>query len=129
MRLLRLVFDGNISLIKDLSENIPPYAILSHTWGDDDNEVKFAELGTVNGQEKSGYKKIEFCVKQAGKDGFQHSWVDTCCINKASLSELSEAITSTYRWYARSQVCYAYLSDVLIDPHRDEPSQQHDLTR
>ena len=39
-------------------------------------------------------------------------WIDTCCIDKSSSAELSEAINSMYRWYEKSKVCYAYLEDV-----------------
>jgi hypothetical protein len=40
------------------------------------------------------------------------AWVDTCCIDKKSSAELSEAINSMYAWYAEAAACYAYLSDV-----------------
>ncbi|KAM7210457.1 hypothetical protein V8F06_014159, partial [Rhypophila decipiens] len=39
-------------------------------------------------------------------------WADTCCIDKTSSSELSEAINSMYKWYSESSVCYVYLEDV-----------------
>jgi hypothetical protein len=39
-------------------------------------------------------------------------WLDSCCIDKTSSAELSEAINSMYRWYQNAQVCYAYLEDV-----------------
>ena len=41
-----------------------------------------------------------------------YQWIDSCCIDKSSSAELSEAINSMFRWYEESQVCYAYLSDV-----------------
>ncbi|KAK3301736.1 uncharacterized protein B0T15DRAFT_563241 [Chaetomium strumarium] len=44
-------------------------------------------------------------------------WIDTCCIDKSSSAELSEAINSMYRWYVRSRACYAYLSDVTDVEH------------
>jgi hypothetical protein len=51
---------------------------------------------------------------QKGKEnGFEWGWVDTCCIDKTSSAELSEAINSMYRWYTEADSCYAYLSDVL----------------
>jgi hypothetical protein len=37
--------------------------------------------------------------------------VVTCCIDKSSSSELSEAINSMYRWYKNAKFCYAYLSN------------------
>ena len=93
--------------------NIPAYAILSHTWAEDNHhEVTFAEVLTKEGQRKAGYAKIQFCAAQASRDGIEYFWVDTCCINKNSHSELSEAITSTFRWYQNATKCYVYLSDV-----------------
>ena len=39
-------------------------------------------------------------------------WIDTCCIDKASSAELSEAINSMFRWYRKAAYCLAYLEDV-----------------
>ena len=110
MRLLRCetfefaVFDG---------ENIPPYAILSHTWvRDSSQEVSFEDMRDGTGTLKSGYQKIRECGGMASNDNLNYFWVDTCCINKSSSAELSEAINSMYRWYKQAAVCYAYLSDV-----------------
>ncbi|MCJ1286389.1 hypothetical protein MMC26_005734 [Xylographa opegraphella] len=69
----------------------------------------------------AGYKKIKNCCKQAVSDGFDFVWVDTCCIDKSSSSELSEAINSMYRWYFNSQVCYTYLVDV---PSNGDPGSK-----
>ncbi|RYN46778.1 hypothetical protein AA0118_g12387 [Alternaria tenuissima] len=64
------------------------------------------------GKDKRGYAKLKFCAEQATKDGLEHFWVDTCCIDKSSSAELSEAITSMFRWYKNSAQCYVYLADV-----------------
>ncbi|KAF8850728.1 putative ankyrin repeat-containing protein [Acephala macrosclerotiorum] len=113
MRLLELNNDGEVSLTKDfVGDNIPEYAILSHTWGADTEEVTFKDLMDGTGKGKSGYKKVCFCGEQARRDGLQYFWVDTCCIDKSSSAELSEAINSMYRWYQDAEVCYAYLADV-----------------
>jgi hypothetical protein len=48
---------------------------------------------------KAGYNKIRFCAQQARRDGLDHVWVDTCCINKADRVELREPISSMFRWY------------------------------
>jgi hypothetical protein len=64
---------------------------------------------------KKGYDKIKRCCEVALSDGFKYAWVDTCCIDKTSSSELSEAINSMYRWYKEAAVCYAILSDVSSD--------------
>jgi hypothetical protein len=116
---------------------VPPYAILSHTWGSE--EVTFKELSTLKSlaQEnlyyprsdheesyplrnirqrnhiryKDGFYKISKAAAQAHSDGLAYVWVDTCCIDKSSSAELSEAINSMFRWYKNAAVCYVYLDD------------------
>ncbi|KAF2174469.1 hypothetical protein K469DRAFT_708943 [Zopfia rhizophila CBS 207.26] len=114
MRLLRRSNTGEFSLTEDLAgdETIPPYAILSHTWGADTEEVTFDDLTNGTGKDKLGYKKIWFCGEQAVQDGLEYFWIDTCCINKANKAELSQAINSMFRWYRNATRCYVYLSDV-----------------
>jgi hypothetical protein len=115
MRLLQFDQRRGFYLTKDLSEEeLPshPYAILSHTWGEDDEEVSFADLTQGLGHSKVGYEKLRFCGKQAEKDGLRYFWVDTCCIDKSSSAELSKAITSMFRWYGSAVNCYVYLGDV-----------------
>ncbi|ETS74201.1 hypothetical protein PFICI_14067 [Pestalotiopsis fici W106-1] len=88
------------------------YAILSHTWGTE--EVTFADLSGNRGEtykNKAGFIKIRYTCKQARNDGLRYAWIDTCCINKDSSAELSEAINSMYRWYKKADICYAYLAD------------------
>ena len=68
-----------------------------------------------HGKRKTGYVKIQQCAKLAVADDFEYVWVDTCCINKSSSAELSEAINSMYRWYQNAGRCYAYLTDVPND--------------
>ena len=94
MRLLQLKSGSELSLTEDLIDNIPPYAILSHAWGTDRDELTFDDLYNGLGKNKSGYAKINLCAQQAKKDNLEYFWVDTCCINKASHTELSEAINS-----------------------------------
>jgi Heterokaryon incompatibility protein (HET) len=118
MRLLQLKTNGEFGLTKDLINKIPPYAILSHTWGgEDDQEVSFKDLVEGSGNTKPGYRKIQFCANQADRDGLQHFWVDTCCIDKSNNTELSEAINSMFRWYRNSAKCYVFLSDVSSNDH------------
>ena len=101
-------------------DEVTDYAILSHRWGE--KEVGYdeiVELAMMDKQkrdeirQRDGYRKILDSCKQANKDGYEWLWVDTCCIDKRSSAELSEAINSMYRWYENAQVCYAYLHDVL----------------
>jgi hypothetical protein len=125
MRLLELKDNGTFGLTKDIINNKQPYAILSHTWGDDDEEVNFKDLTEGSGKTKAGYRKILFCGEQAARDGLQYCWVDTCCINKSNNTELSEAINSMFRWYRNAVKCYVYLSDVSTNDHDQvDPSLQ-----
>jgi hypothetical protein len=72
MRLLKSIDGGEFSLTEDLHDNIPDYAILSHTWGADTEEVTLQDLMNGTGGDKSGYKKICFCGEQARRDGLQY---------------------------------------------------------
>ena len=114
MRLLQYSDTSEFSLTKNFGcdEAIPPYAILSHTWGADTEEVTFDDLTNGTGKDKPGYKKIQFCGEQARQDSLQYFWIDTCCIDKANKAELSHAINSMFRWYRNAARCYVYLSDV-----------------
>ena len=114
MRLLHSDTRSQLSLTKYDDDRLPPYAILSHTWGADDEEVTFADVtrGNGKGTSKAGYAKIIFCGEQALKDDLKHFWVDSCCIDVSSSLEHSEAINSMFRWYAKAEKCYVYLQDV-----------------
>jgi hypothetical protein len=118
MRLLKYGEDGELTVTADLDckDTTPQYAILSHRWGADADEVTFEDLSRNTGKDKSGYKKLQFCGEQAARDGLQHFWVDTCCINKANKAEHSLAIRSMFRWYRNAARCYVYLSDVSAPP-------------
>ncbi|KAF2856407.1 beta transducin-like protein HET-E4s [Plenodomus tracheiphilus IPT5] len=112
MRLLKYENDGRLTITSFDDNAIPPYAILSHTWGADTEEVTFTDLTKSSGKDKPGYEKILFCGEQASRDGLEYFWVDTCCINKENQAELSLAIDSMFRWYRNSARCYVYLVDV-----------------
>ncbi|KAE9380871.1 HET-domain-containing protein, partial [Stipitochalara longipes BDJ] len=114
MRLLKRDSNGEFSLTKDLVRDIPAYAILSHTWGDDDQEVTYEDLVEGLGKSKAGYQKIRFCGEQAARDSLGYFWVDTCCIDKTDAVELQRSINSMFRWYKNAVKCYVYLSDVSI---------------
>lgn len=103
-------------------ERVPGgYAILSHVW-DPPNEQSFHDIqdlcaqcsreGTNPRYHISLSDKIRECCKFAKADGYDWVWIDTCCIDKSSSAELSEAINSMFRYYSLAEICYAYLADV-----------------
>ena len=112
MRFLKFNDHGDPSLVERHSDNIPAYGILSHTWGDDTEEVTYEDLKNGTGKQKPGYAKIRFCAQQSDENGLRFFWIDTCCINKANFTELSEAINSMFKWYREATRCYVYLADV-----------------
>ena len=114
---MRLLNTTTIKLSSfDDDNSIPPYAILSHTWGNAEITIhdllKYPESKL---KESEGYRKIRSCCALAAAEGHEYVWIDTCCIDKTSSAELSEAINSMFRWYQEAQLCYAYLADVCID--------------
>jgi len=113
MRLLERKANGDLALSEYIGNDVPAYAILSHTWATDNSEeVSFQDLEAGIGKDKTGYEKIRFCADKAAVDGLQYFWIDTCCIDKKNAVELAEAINSMFRWYQRAERCYVYLSDV-----------------
>lgn len=123
---MRLINIKTLKLEEFLDYETPRYAILSHTWGDDAEELSFRDVeeGRID-KPGIGSVKLRGCCQQAEKDGFGYVWIDTCCIDKANLVELSEAINSMFRWYKRASCCYAYLSDVPeqdVDPRQNQSS-------
>jgi hypothetical protein len=70
MRLLYHGEDGELSVTADLvdADTIPPYAILSHTWVAEEEEVTFDDLAKNAWKDKPGYKKIKLCGLQAKRD-------------------------------------------------------------
>jgi len=126
MRLLERDDTGGFRLTEDLPSNkIPLYAILSHTWGDE--EVLFSDLMDGKGENKAGYAKIRFCGDQAERDGLKFFWVDTCCINKSDGVELQHALNSMFRWYRGAAKCYVYLADVSTHQEGDGPGWKPDI--
>ncbi|KAL1798512.1 hypothetical protein ACET3X_002549 [Alternaria dauci] len=65
MRLLQYSGSGELSIHSFDDGDVPRYAILSHTWGADRDEVTFADLETGHGKVKPAYEKILFCLPTA----------------------------------------------------------------
>jgi len=120
MHLLQYGENGDLTITSFNDNELPPYAILSHTWGADKEEVTFADIVNSVGKAKPGYKKIRLCGEQARQDGLEYFWIDTCCINKANKAEHSLAIRSMFLWYRNAARCYVYLLDVCALSLTDE---------
>ena len=114
----------------------PPYAILSHRWGDD--EISLQDLqaaiktksNVINGAfVAANFWKIQKTREEARASEIDWVWIDTCCINKESSAELSEAINSMYKWYQNAKICYAYMSDVIWTAENGGPVAGHDSSR
>lgn len=115
---MRLLNSKTLEFEEFYGDDTPKYAILSHRWLD--GEVSLREMENGTAKAKAGYNKIKLCCEQAVKDRLDYAWVDTCCIDKTSSAELSEAINCMYSWYEDAQICYVYLSDV----HADDASHE-----
>ncbi|KAI0604678.1 CDC6 Cdc6-related protein AAA superfamily ATPase [Pyrenophora tritici-repentis] len=124
MRLLHFDELGKLVLTDFRGKTTPPYAIRSHRWSG--FEILFNDVQSEAYREREeGYRKLAFCTKQAAQDKLQYFWVDTCCIDKWNLSELSKAINSMFQWYKNATRCYVFLSDVSVST-TTEPVQRSD---
>ena len=83
MRLLKRLPSGGFDVISFNSDDIPEYAILSHTWTEG-QEITYDELLAGSGKDKTGYEKTRFCGDQAAADRLEYFWVDTCCIQNVN---------------------------------------------
>ncbi|KAL6710522.1 hypothetical protein ACN47E_008570 [Coniothyrium glycines] len=129
---MRLI-DATLRKLRDFDDEsqLPPYAVLSHTWtGYEVTAERLKEAHSTDRGKRDavrttlGYRKIAKACQQAALDGLDWAWVDTCCINKSSSAELSEAINSMYRYYRKAAVCYAYLDDVEAEDSPVLPEAQ-----
>ncbi|EJT73646.1 hypothetical protein GGTG_07502 [Gaeumannomyces tritici R3-111a-1] len=158
MASIRLINTETLRMKMFVGASVPPYAILSHTWVEDE-EVSFQEMSLVHPagasdinagtrncactchcsccrpgsdsdptvaaiKAKSGYDKIVRTCRLAKDREIGYAWVDTCCIDKTSSAELTEAINAMYQWYSSAVECYALLTDlqpfVAYSEHGDE---------
>lgn len=119
---MRLLDIESKTLEEFTDETRVSYAILSHRWEDD--EVLFQDIKQGTAPLKKGWQKVENFCRIAEKEGFRYVWIDTCCIDKSSSTELSEAINSMYRWYQHADTCFAYLNDCGYDAVRQPGSTE-----
>ena len=107
---MRLLHTKSLQFEEFFDSQVPIYAILSHRWAE--KEATFQDFEVAKQQVWPGFVKISNCCAVAHSQGFDWVWIDTCCIDKKSSAELSEAINSMWRWYKEAKECYVYLSDV-----------------
>ncbi|KAI0825309.1 hypothetical protein BC628DRAFT_1502971 [Trametes gibbosa] len=109
---MRLLNTTTFELHTFTADDLPSYAILSHCWRD--GEVLFTDIQDLNvATTKPGWRKVErACWHAKYRYGFDWLWDDTCCIDKSSSAELSEALNSMFAWYQGSGLCLVYLDDV-----------------
>lgn len=112
---MRLIKVSSMIVEEFTGRNIPPYGILSHTW--EGREVSYNEMRDGTARAKDLFHKIEMTCRLAAADGLAYVWIDTCCIDKSSSAELTEAINSMFVWYKRAAICYVFLSD--LEPSAD----------
>jgi hypothetical protein len=107
---MRLLNTSTLEAKEFQTNKRPEYAILLHRWLDE--EISFQQIQDPKKYSwMKGYRKVEGFCREALRNGFDWAWVDTCCIDKASAVELSEAINSMFAWYRDSAVCYIYMDD------------------
>lgn len=114
---MRLINVNSMRLESFDSEPLPPYAVLSHTWGREEDELSYSDVchGRFNTHSR-GLAKLRGCRMQALRHRLEYVWIDTCCIDQANAVEVTEAINSMFRWYQNASVCYVYLSE-LASPY------------
>lgn len=118
---MRLLHTSKLELKEFIDSETPEYAILSHTW--DDEEISFQDFYADTQRRRNSWSKIINSCRVVAEQGWEWLWIDTCCINKLSSSELSEAINSMYFWYEEAEICFAYLKDVTASSLADQLPQ------
>ncbi|KAK4692317.1 hypothetical protein P7C71_g4861, partial [Lecanoromycetidae sp. Uapishka_2] len=92
---MRLLHTETLEFEEFFDSDIPEYAILSHRW--EGKEMSFQEFQEGNREHHPGFAKIQSCCAVARQRKRDWVWIDTCCIDKKSSTELTEAINSMYR--------------------------------
>ena len=108
---MRLLHTEELTFKEFFDAQRPAYCILSHRRGPGEVNHQAMRNGTAD-EASEGYCKIVGCCKVARDIGFDWIWIATCCIDKSSSAELSEAKNSMFDWYSKADICIAYLSDV-----------------
>ena len=105
-------------------DDVPDYVIVSHRWVSSREELSYRDFLDGRKRESRGYAKIISLCEKALAHGYTWVWIDTCCIDRSSSAELTEAINSNFHWYQNARECYVYLYDVTWD----EPDDRYTST-
>ena len=129
---MRLLHARDLVFKEFIGKTVPDYAIVSHRWGDE--EISHQTFNDhcetyINGERHGhGWTKIVKACELALGQGLEWVWIGTCCIDKRSSAELTEAINSMFEWYRQSEICFAFLPDVYgvckFDPYDVLPPTQ-----
>ncbi|KAL3605190.1 hypothetical protein FPOAC2_00132 [Fusarium poae] len=124
--MIRLL-DARTRTIAPRGRGTPPYAILSHTWGNARDEITFQQALQADHSEFEhllGYQKIVGACDFALRLGFEHVWADTCCIDKTDYNVLSTALGYMFQWYRDAEICCVYLHDVVAQADPTLPGSE-----
>lgn len=124
---MRLLNTTTIQLEEFPPDSVPPYAILSHTWGAE--EVLFEDIRSNTADRKATWPKVKETCRLSLERGLEHVWIDNCCIDKSSSAELSETINSMFMYYEEAAICWAYLADVPRGHALEEQGSPLDQSR
>lgn len=115
---MRLLHTQKHTLEKFESGCVPRYAILSHTWGEE--EVLFQDINPSLdvAKQKKGWPKVAGSCEVARRLGYEYIWIDTLCIDKTNNVELGKAINMMFEWYALADICLTYIADFVVDDAR-----------
>ncbi|CAJ2504393.1 Uu.00g117870.m01.CDS01 [Anthostomella pinea] len=112
-------------------DEIPQYAVLSHTWGAPSDEVTRKDLSSWTSwcKRKAGWAKVKGCCRQALTDEIEYVWIDTCCIDRSDPADVAAAVESMWKYYTDARVCYVHLADVQHGTGTSPESPNSDFRR
>jgi hypothetical protein len=112
---MRLLHVESLEFSEFSEANRPSYVAASHRW-DANSEATFQDFKNRQKTTNDGCKKVEAFARYVRENvsSIKWLWIDTCCINKESAAELSEAVNLMFEWYRSAELCIAYLADVEV---------------
>jgi hypothetical protein len=121
----RLINATTYKLEEFLESRPPSYAIVSHTWGKDEIELRDFTDDPPNPSNLYRFHKIRVACEKAKKSNLSYIWIDSCCIDKTNMAELEVALQNMFQWYRNATICFAYLSDISMDGPQSPRFQWH----